>query len=284
MITALTLVKIHFLAIHPNMGSGLELLKTPASYVLSSLLFIPYRNSIGEISPLLGQGWTLNYEMFFYLLFSLALLLRVNVIKFITPVLCGIALCSLFRRDSWPAVTSLISPFVLEFLFGLILGCAVRKGLRINFHASVYLGLAGLAWLFFFPLYPDARPILWGMAALLIVNAAAKWESVPKALLQIGDSSYSLYLSHMFVIPVAFHILPRFAEWSSVGICLSLSIGASLIIYRCIEKPIGDRLNRLSGYRRLPWRDLEPASPIENPSGDPPQPSIPLPSVLRSPS
>lgn len=39
-----------------------------------SLLFVPYHSEVeGALRPILGQGWTLNYEMFFYALFTLAL-------------------------------------------------------------------------------------------------------------------------------------------------------------------------------------------------------------------
>ena len=36
--------------------------------VIKSLLFIAYERPSGELQPLLFLGWTLNYEMFFYLI------------------------------------------------------------------------------------------------------------------------------------------------------------------------------------------------------------------------
>jgi exopolysaccharide production protein ExoZ len=58
--------------------SQLSVLKEIASY-----LFLPTRNLDGEIRPLLGVGWTLNFEMFFYALFTFALRLRANVYWFV---------------------------------------------------------------------------------------------------------------------------------------------------------------------------------------------------------
>src|SRR5262249_39672775 len=44
--------------------------------LLKSLFFIPYEKESGRVYPVLFLGWTLNYEMFFYVVFSIALALR----------------------------------------------------------------------------------------------------------------------------------------------------------------------------------------------------------------
>ena len=48
---------------------------SPTQAVLS-FLFIPYPRPSGEMSPVYGVGWTLNYEMFFYAVFALCLAAR----------------------------------------------------------------------------------------------------------------------------------------------------------------------------------------------------------------
>ncbi len=70
-----------------------SLLDTSMSY-----LFLPTRNSDGNLFPLLGVGWTLNFEMLFYLLFAVALFLRVSVFKFVGTVLFLLASGALFRQ------------------------------------------------------------------------------------------------------------------------------------------------------------------------------------------
>ena len=45
------------------------------SDTVNSLLFWPYRDANDELWPVLVQGWTLNFEMFFYLLFAAALII-----------------------------------------------------------------------------------------------------------------------------------------------------------------------------------------------------------------
>ena len=43
-------------------------------YLLKSFLFLPYlRPGSTDMRPIVGQGWTLNYEMFFYVVFGLCL-------------------------------------------------------------------------------------------------------------------------------------------------------------------------------------------------------------------
>jgi peptidoglycan/LPS O-acetylase OafA/YrhL len=44
-----------------------------------SILFIPFFNeTVQNVRPIIGQGWTLNYEMFFYVIFGLSLMLGAN--------------------------------------------------------------------------------------------------------------------------------------------------------------------------------------------------------------
>src|ERR1700712_4769723 len=45
---------------------SLEIATDKFQYILRSYLFIPALRSEGDLRPILGQGWTLNYEMFFY--------------------------------------------------------------------------------------------------------------------------------------------------------------------------------------------------------------------------
>src|SRR5580698_4620797 len=63
--TALILAKTLIVNSHPELGNGPHASATSLSYIFSSFLFIPYRNSVGTIQPLLLVGWTLSYEMFF---------------------------------------------------------------------------------------------------------------------------------------------------------------------------------------------------------------------------
>ena len=47
----------------------------PWDVILTSYAFIPFPRRDGLMMPVLNVGWTLNYEMFFYLVFAAAILL-----------------------------------------------------------------------------------------------------------------------------------------------------------------------------------------------------------------
>ena len=69
-------------------------------HLLLSLLFIPAENPGGYgLYPTLNVGWTLNYEMFFYLLFSLVFLVRQRHHLWLVALafLCGFVVLSQSR-------------------------------------------------------------------------------------------------------------------------------------------------------------------------------------------
>src|ERR1039457_1883087 len=91
-------------------------------YVTKSFLFIPYIGREGILAPLLGPGWTLNVEMFFYLIFTAALLLPYRLrlptvgALFVTMVVAGA-----FVHMTTPALWLYTRPRLLEFVIGMAL-------------------------------------------------------------------------------------------------------------------------------------------------------------------
>src|SRR5262249_60177752 len=92
-----------------------------------------------------GQGWTLNYEMFFYAAFALAMLLprRRGIaalsLTFVTLVFLG--------RDlglETPVLFTWTDGLILEFLFGVYLGLAFEQGRRLPRPAAAVLLAAGM--------------------------------------------------------------------------------------------------------------------------------------------
>ncbi len=70
--------------------------------------------------PILGVGWTLNIEMFFYLLFALCL----QVGKNLAPLLCALMLVVLFFVNASGAYPNKVlatygHDYVMFFVFGL---------------------------------------------------------------------------------------------------------------------------------------------------------------------
>lgn len=267
-VTSFMLIKLLILKRNPNFGNGSQHALITLPYVISSYLFIPYCNSIGKIVPLVDVGWTLSFEMLFYLLFAAALAFRIGVVRFLTPTLALLAIIGIFCRPDWPSIMTLASPLLLEFLAGLWLGSFVLSGKRMNIRSAAALGVIGIVLLGVLP-NPSAlmRPAIWGIPSFLIVLSSVMLEAqygrlLPKWSLLLGNASYSLYLSHLlsfslcYKVITAFHVLPtasvRFQdEVFTVLICLGISIPVSLLFYRFVEKPIIDAAKKSASIPRI---------------------------------
>jgi exopolysaccharide production protein ExoZ len=250
--TALVLLKMLMVRFHPEIGTLAKNAAPTANSVLHSLLFIPLGS---HMQPIISQGWTLNFEMFFYMLLALSLYLGFGMARFLFPVLAFFAILGLFRSDGWPGFTMLFDPLLMEFAGGMAIGIMAKNKIKPALVLSSILGASGLVCMFVLPLsgFRCARLLEWGVPAMLVVNAAVCLESklsmaLPKFVLAVGDASYSLYLSHEFVIQ-GVPLLHRHQsaippEWRVVAVCLVSSVAASLVLYRLVEKPMTKFLMR----------------------------------------
>lgn len=247
-----TTIKVFALAAAPAVVLHAEL--DPAR-ILMSYAFLPQVNPAGRFEPLLGVGWTLIYEAFFYATFCLALAFRINVIRFVSVVFLSCALMSLLRTESWPAVSMYFSPIVLYFLIGMGM-------YHFNERASTTSRVA-LALLLFLTVLGGAYlhggqfnfkgASLHGMAlAVLIVFLVVCFESyirgvVPRWLVYLGSASYALYLFHPLSAPAVPAAMSYFGvKWSVVAIpvCFIVSIAAGAVVHSWVEKPITNWLTR----------------------------------------
>ncbi len=226
--------------------------------IIASLLFWPMRDIKGLIQPILGVGWTLNYEMFFYVMFAAALLLprRVGLaaifIGFTLLVIGGQAL----PADAPDALRFWSSPIILEFLFGMLLGLGLQRGVRIGGMTALVLMIGGMALLWIAGstgLTSTAwRWLAGGVPASLIVAGAAMGpqasNSASVRMLRLGgDASYALYLSHPFTINVVSVVWQKLPLASPIGylaatIIVSLIVG--VFVHLLIERPLLDMLHQ----------------------------------------
>jgi exopolysaccharide production protein ExoZ len=242
--------------------------------VIASYLFIPAANANGEIVPVLVVGWTLSFEMLFYAAFTAALVVRLDPLRVVVPAMVCVAIASLFRTPEWPAASTVINPMVLEFVLGALIA---RVYLSFPTRLSpgplmLVLGLAGAATLIFLPIGTVwERAIFWGSGAGAVVAAAVAFEPIirrhlPVLLVQLGEASYSLYLTHAFVLPVVGLVVTHLvhgAGWRGpvlVGSCLVVIAAASLVVYRLVEKPMTNWLRHSAGPPQKS-RVLLPAAP-----------------------
>ena len=220
--------------------------------LLASLLFVPMRNSVGNFHPVLVVGWTLNFEMAFYLLFALALLARVRAEWVLVPALVLLATSAVHGAPRLPGpLEGYQNSVVLEFLYGVALARLLPWVVRVPAWLACVLACAGLTMIFVSgaPETSVWRGVLWGLPATIVVCAVLALEKpwgkrLPHWPVELGDASYSIYLTHGFVLPALGLLLARTHHETLAAIPLAVALGLAICLvigegtYRCIERPV----------------------------------------------
>ncbi len=224
-------------------------------WIFASLLFIPWTSAAGIPVPIIGLGWTLNFEMYFYVIFSIALIFkRRSAIRGLTLFfIMSIAFGYVF--DYKNTFLSQATHWLLaEFLLGIFLGLAFKNGKSISNKLGVVLitvscVLMALALMFKADgtLLPILRLALFGgsaacLVACLTLTPLSHKLHFPRLILLLGNASYSLYLTHVFTLPATlfgFQYLPFYLSgWIIIVLLVIISIIVGVIFYTLIEKPI----------------------------------------------
>jgi exopolysaccharide production protein ExoZ len=210
--------------------------------LVKSLLFIPHYDPNGNMWPLVVVGWTLDYEMFFYVLFAIGLWLRrpVGATVAMMAALVGAGLL-VDVSQPWRFYTDQL---LLEFACGLLLAWATGfKGAGIGVVLMAGGAIALLLWGLDSPT-PDLRIVFWGLPALAVVAGAVAIDRVgawPARLLRplasIGDASYSLYLTHGLVIAFVGKLLKHEGTILFAAIAMAASILVAFASYYLFELP-----------------------------------------------
>jgi peptidoglycan/LPS O-acetylase OafA/YrhL len=264
------LVTLFVFAIAITFPFVLQHTTTDLHALLKSLAFVPFEKAPGRIYPLYYLGWTLNYEIFFYLVFALSLSIWYEM----RVALCAVILSACVLFGLWnPAPGNVIlyfysQPILLDFLLGMII--ALFRDQIVFAMGRIWVlpwlalltGVAGLATASsFLPVSPSlhAPPtntfLTFGVPMGLIVIAAVGFADVrtrgrPWQFLQeIGNASYSIYLTHFFVvgalIALAHRIaLPPTSQIALAAAALPLTAMVGIAVYRGFERPVLSTLAR----------------------------------------
>jgi exopolysaccharide production protein ExoZ len=223
--------------------------------LLKSLLFIPFVKSNGQVHPTLFVGWTLNYEMFFYALFAIGLLWGERGALLVVSAMVGIVALDPFTSS--PIADFYTDPILLEFAAGMMIGLAFPR--LAPWHPRILIAL-GFALILLAPFcWPSIhRAVAFGVPGVLIVSGALMLEkagTTVKGLRLLGDASYAIYLTHVFVTGVAMKLAPLVDN--EAGLAL-LAIGAlagaaifGILVHLWVEKPLTHALKSLSKHRFL---------------------------------
>ena len=201
---------------------------------------------------LIQNGWTLSYEFYFYLLFSLGLLLGRSQ-RLVIPAVVLFTLGSLDFVFSWQGVWPefLFSQLLIEFLLGMIVYQFYAKRVLPGRFGGLALIFTGSLLLVGLDRYEvsEARLFASGLPALLIFIGALSLERISdykrgyaKVLHRLGDSSYSLYLIHPFTLAAGALILQKVSSNTDPLVFLSTLVLVSLIAgwwcFIWLEKPL----------------------------------------------
>ncbi len=221
--------------------------------LLASFTLLPQ-----PMMPLLLQGWTLTFELYFYLVFAFTLLAPLRLLPRFLGLWAvvvaigwslGEARVGLFQTA---AAMVVFSPLTMEFIFGCGIALLIRGGWKrggLGCAGSGCLLLAATTFLGDPHAVPSLRLIAFGLPAALIVYGAVTAEIAgglrfPRFLEKVGDASYSIYLSHFLVISALGRIWQKIGVsglWdnaAAIAVMTVCALMAGWASYRFLEQPM----------------------------------------------
>ncbi len=244
--------------------------------VICSLLFIPIADAHHVVQPVLTQGWTLNNEIFFYLLFGVLLLLpsraRAATLAGLLVIAAAIgALCNRSGYDLGEVAGFLTAPITLNFVPGLLLAAYSRSkvGRGSPWQPTLVvttLAIGLFAGVFYVWETQPGHVVVFGWwmhVAVLAVAASSCWlctrsntpfpttgvsGAAARLAMLLGDASYTTYLFHLFVISA----VVRVCLFAGIGpaftavCCVVLAIAFSALLHLRVERHLNAWMRRLS--------------------------------------
>lgn len=278
---AVNFVKKRLLRILPLYYLGLlwvargELFRGQISHdFIKDFLFIPHPSpdGLGMLAPALTQGWTLNYEMFFYALFALSMLF--GRYRFLLLFLWLISLVLLggfsigftnhfdFVVDA-ASIKNIATAFytnniLLEFGFGIVAYqlMGVWSNLNWSRYTHILIVIFSFIVLAYFADNYQLRSLRMGIPATIIVLSSAQaFIGKKNSILQLlGDASYAIYIFHWasfgMIKPLANFMGASVRHPFNVSIlmltCIAAATLAGVVIHLVIEKPLMHYLKRFA--------------------------------------
>lgn len=241
-------------------------LQFSGAYLWKSLFFVPFANAgqHGDVAPLLVPGWTLNLEMFFYVLFSGALLAperwRLGLVGTILGLLALVGYLAPALRQS-PVLWLYMEPRVLEFWLGMLIGWTylhrTREYSPLVSSGFIVLGVCCLLGIGFGEAALEWAWVIGAAFVMLGVSALDYGQRIPRigVLMLLGDASYSIYLTHLFTLGLMRTLWLK-AGWTGAWAAVTFAITSLLAIalvaiasYLWIEVPVMTLSKRWTGTR-----------------------------------
>jgi exopolysaccharide production protein ExoZ len=232
-----------------------------ATDILYSVFLVPHEiGAAGDMHPLVGQGWTLQYEMLFYVIFTLGLTLNPRAgTALIIAALVGLvgigATLMPISASAEPLTLPLYwtRPILLLFVVGIgfgLLEARLPASFVVPRPFALMLAILGI-WFAYSLLAPaDTSQLLQFPTVMAIWLLGAAWVFVSIfgrsregwsewVAERFGDASYSVYLFHTFILSVLLRL--KLQDFSPVLFVVAALVGSNLfgaVVYRLVERPV----------------------------------------------
>jgi exopolysaccharide production protein ExoZ len=253
-----------FLFAYEALGAGYKLIMMQ---IVGSFLLIPEYSGL-----IIGPGWTLSYEVYFYICFALLMSwgsmrgLLALTLFFVSSIVAGILL-----HATAPMLRVATNPLLMEFVAGAWIGFFLVFGKTVPSWLANLMALAGLmgfavGLMIGYSRYPST--LMWALPSALLVAGlvfkefGAHSPRLIRAISFLGDSSYSLYLLHVMLIDAFLYSMSRLLPLPGIAplaICAVLTVLSCLVAifcYNLIEHPMLLFLQRI--VSRKPRQALAP--------------------------
>lgn len=180
--------------------------------LLTSLTLIPYGN------PALAVAWTLIFEMFFYTVFALNFISKKTWAYFLI-IWIGIILyfnVNQVKTDE-PFISLITSLYNFEFVFGVLIAYLVKNNVALN-KSVIFSAILFCFSIFLFLSYSNIELFSFSLniffslsVALLIYYSVFYYNKSFKKnnfAVLLGNSSYSLYLTHSLIQVALVRLIP----------------------------------------------------------------------------
>ncbi len=246
---------------------------------IKSLLLIPQDLTFNRVVPV---SWTLVHEMLFYTIFCAVIALPRAMMPVVLAAWAGLIVMAWefgWGSGSWLAYYAM-SPLNLEFIFGCAVALLAKRfsirtpGAMLVTGSAIFIASGTIANMnpgIFSSAY--AKVLAFGVPSFLIVWGLVEMEKrrtcrLPKALVLVGNASYSIYIIHLGI----FQAVRRFTsgvetpfgpEWGLtaqvgwVSLLVFSGLVGGLLLHHVAEKPVMEVNSRLFRRRTPITRPLQ---------------------------
>lgn len=225
--------------------------------IVRSLVLVPHWGE-GQAwpLPLLWPGWTLFFELVFYLLFGLGVSRGKRwAIELPALVIGLLTIAGLVWQPQQAGLFMLTRPVMLAFVWGLLLGSIWQRGLRWPGPARGLALVTALMLLFAVPDVPGTGQLgiaylawagLPAFALFLAVAGADRLDRVNGRAARLvdmgGNISFALYLLHVPVAHLWTTLYPgrlfALGPWVFLLGLVAVTLMAAYLFWRCVEYPL----------------------------------------------